>query len=376
MNQTIKLNEEEIDKYHKDIEVRALASGFANSKQIIHNTWKQKIIIEAFHIPNQKQNNQSHHFNLDLQSISIYRYCRDKKSDPFILHLHQNVQTENQLYKTLNIKGEAVKKLTEFLVAQQQLIGVKIDNHKLFTKSEAIIVTEKNKKEIIQKLLENSTEELWEELKKDQVLSLKFSRSRIQEEREKNLEEFREMFKNDQTSEKQWQTFFERCKWIFGFGLDYRFLGILQKEARIGKSELSGSGYVDTDFLLDDVNNFSVIVEMKKPTTSVFTNTEKEARTYQFTANFINAISQILSQKAVWQSEGYAINQNKKPFDHKCILIYGNSNEYKENQNKMNTFELFRRDSRNVEIITYDELFERAFYIVHQQKMQDDYLQK
>jgi len=31
----------------------------------------------------------------------------------------------------------------------------------------------------------------------------------------------------------------------------------------------------------------------------------------------------------------------------------------------MKTFELFRRDSRNVEILTYDELYNRAEYIVH-----------
>ncbi len=33
---------------------------------------------------------------------------------------------------------------------------------------------------------------------------------------------------------------------------------------------------------------------------------------------------------------------------------------------KQKTFELYRRDSRNVEILTYDELYERAYYIVNQ----------
>jgi len=51
-------------------------------------------------------------------------------------------------------------------------------------------------------------------------------------------------------------------------------------------------------------------------------------------------------------------------------LIIGNWNEItgcndKEKLIKEKTFELFRRDSRNVEIITFDELYERANHIVN-----------
>ena len=39
------------------------------------------------------------------------------------------------------------------------------------------------------------------------------------------------------------------------------------------------------------------------------------------------------------------------------------------------TFELFRRDSRNVEIITYDELYDRARFIVQgSENSNDDFL--
>jgi len=54
----------------------------------------------------------------------------------------------------------------------------------------------------------------------------------------------------------------------------------------------------------------------------------------------------------------------------KIILIIGNWNELEESNNdlekkiKRKTLELFRRDSRNIEIITYDELYERTKFIV------------
>ena len=94
--------------------------------------------------------------------------------------------------------------------------------------------------------------------------------------------------------------------------------------------------------------------------------------------DLMDAISQILVQKAEWQvksrsgtlhnEDGAEITQ--KAVDPKAILLVGMRSSLdgqdRESQTKKNTFELFRRDSRNVEIITYDELYDRAFYIVNQ----------
>ena len=92
----------------------------------------------------------------------------------------------------------------------------------------------------------------------------------------------------------------------------------------------------------------------------------------------IDAVSQILEQKASWQvkaeasalgnfdDEGNLIAQ--RTIDPKSILIVGTDNQFsgteKETAIKLRTFELFRRDSRNLEILTYDELYERAKFVV------------
>lgn len=66
--------------------------------------------------------------------------------------------------------------------------------------------------------------------------------------------------------------------------------------------------------------------------------------------------------------EGESMNQ--KAYDSKVILIIGqwteltNSDNTQEKNIKKKTFELFRRDSRNIEIMTFDELFDRAKFIV------------
>ena len=50
----------------------------------------------------------------------------------------------------------------------------------------------------------------------------------------------------------------------------------------------------------------------------------------------------------------------------KGILVIGHTKELMGERSKIETFELFRRDINNLEIITFDELYERAKFIVDQ----------
>lgn len=185
---------------------------------------------------------------------------------------------------------------------------------------------------------------------------------------------------NGQGVEKAWQHFFNVNDWIFGYGLDYKFLGILQKEAHISNIDVAGRGGVIGDFLLG-CNKFTVLVEMKRPDTDLF-KIKNRSGSWSLSEDLINAFSQILEQKASWQiqAESNASNNftdngtviKQKTIDPKTILIIGSSDQYsgetKEQQIKAKSFELFRRDSRNIEIVTFDELFERAKFIVQHKK--------
>jgi Domain of unknown function (DUF4263) len=180
-----------------------------------------------------------------------------------------------------------------------------------------------------------------------------------------------------QQPEKIWQHFFRHNEWIFGFGLDYRFLKILQQEAHVSDEDLAGRDGADVDFLMG-ATNFTVLVELKRPDTQLFEKRRNRAGSWKLSNELIDAVSQILEQKASWQVKGNAnamknFDANGKLIrqrtaDPKSILIVGSSDQFagKENDTeiKLRTFELFRRDSRNIEILTYDELYERANFIV------------
>ncbi|NOZ48173.1 MAG: DUF4263 domain-containing protein, partial [Chlorobi bacterium] len=176
--------------------------------------------------------------------------------------------------------------------------------------------------------------------------------------------------------EKVWQYFFEKNEWIFGYGLDYRFKSILQREPYLSDSELDGSNTVIADYLLGD-KRFTTFVEMKKPSTKLFGKAKNRSNSWKLSNDVVESVSQILEQKASglikfdkqqYNSEGNIITQ--KAYDSKVILLIGHWKQLENSKNdlerkiKRKTFELFRTDSRNIEILTYDELYDRAKYIV------------
>lgn len=179
-----------------------------------------------------------------------------------------------------------------------------------------------------------------------------------------------------------WQYFFNKNPWIFGYGLDYRFQNILQKEFSASDTDASGKGQVNTDFLIGD-NNFTTFVEIKKPNTDIFDNKINRSGSWRLSKELTYAVSQILEQKTrgefkIEGTKNLTLSDNsylkQHSYDSKCILIFGNlekeilncSEPEKDIMKK--TFELYRRNSKNIEILTFDELYERAKYICEMKK--------
>jgi len=188
-----------------------------------------------------------------------------------------------------------------------------------------------------------------------------------------------EIGKPNTKDETAWQHFFMSNQWIFGYGLDYRFQGILQKEFHASDTTAAGREGVIADYLLGD-KRFTTFVELKLPTTKLFSpNQKNRANTWRLSNSLIDAYSQILEQKASGQIkiettkellDDFNAEISNRSYDSRTILIVGcwdeiSSDVTGKKRIKEKTFELFRRDSRNVDIVTYDELYERAAFIVN-----------
>lgn len=177
--------------------------------------------------------------------------------------------------------------------------------------------------------------------------------------------------------------------WILGLNADLRFINKFIDEADVGIENTTGSGSPKVDMI--GITNYTTLIELKTSDTHIFKDskgTNARTNTWEFSSEFISGISQCLAQKCVFdtyyltknllQDNGERISKEKVyNKDVKVVFVIGlRYKEFPHDNNeehviKSETFELFRRNNRNVEIITYDELFEKAYHIVFSEKIKD-----
>jgi hypothetical protein len=200
--------------------------------------------------------------------------------------------------------------------------------------------------------------------------------------RKQGLEEYERQLGEDAWSEADWQAFFERQQWVFGYGLDYRIMRQFDREMKVGGGGADNKNQPMIDFLMS-FTDYTVLVEIKKPSTPLFrARRGGRAGTWEFSPEFMGAVSQIIEQKAEWLSysqTGEHYNRDgtgrltARTRNAKSILVIGSKDEFTRLGNARDatvmadTFELFRRECRSIDIITYDELLERARFITRSQ---------
>ncbi len=196
--------------------------------------------------------------------------------------------------------------------------------------------------------------------------------------RKQGLEEYERQLGLGAWSEVNWQDFFERHQWVFGYGLDYRIMRQFDREMKVGAGGTDNRNQPMIDFLMS-FTDYTVLVEIKKPSTPIFKGRRSgRAGTWEFSPDFMGAVSQIIEQKAEWLSFSQAGEHYNKAGTEKLtartrnakgILVVGSKAEFASSANLRDatvmgdTFELFRRECRSIDIITYDELLERARFI-------------
>jgi hypothetical protein len=196
--------------------------------------------------------------------------------------------------------------------------------------------------------------------------------------RRQGVEEYESHMLLNDWSETQWQDYFEREQWVFGYGLDYRVMRQFSREATIGTGGSDNQNRPVIDFLMS-FTDYTVLVEIKKPDTPIFkTSRGGRAGTWEFSGDFVGAVSQILEQKAEWLSYAQAGEHYNKAGTEalvartrnaKSILVIASHKEFSRAGSPRaatvmrDTFELFRRENRSIDIVTFDELLERAQFI-------------
>lgn len=181
-----------------------------------------------------------------------------------------------------------------------------------------------------------------------------------------------------------WQKFFERNPWIFGYGLSYIYLTGLDHK----KLEQVVQGYavnqrgkrVDALLRSRGVISSLCFVEMKTHRTTLLEADSYRSGCWAPTREVGGAVSQV--QGTVWMAtqsirklsgvddDGNPTGEEAYNYMPKSFLIVGSLQEFVGehgvNEERFRSFELLRRNTLSPEIITFDELYDRARFIVQQ----------
>lgn len=285
----------------------------------------------------------------------------------------------------LNLDSATTKKLYDelsklYALIEQEGVQFGVKEFSVSNADEIIRVT-KDRKIIIERLLaENFGEEFWKELiSSDPDLATKLSWARVQADRSKALEIFKQNLEINNSNEGFWQEFFSINDWIFGYGLNYQFLNLITGQPNFGGTNFTGKGAQRGDYLTNTTAavKFTVLVEIKTPITHLLSfvngkNKELRNDVWLLSGELLGAVSQIQVNAITWnrnsqEKENAKILEvdNIYTVEPKGILVIGNTIEFQNNESKLNCFEIFRRNLHNPEVITFDELYVRAKFIVH-----------
>jgi len=186
------------------------------------------------------------------------------------------------------------------------------------------------------------------------------------------------------SNEALWQQFFEKNPWIFGYGLNYVHLSKLDNKALeqvVQGYSVSGPGK-RVDALLRTRSAISSLcfVEIKTPDTPLLKTQPYRSSCWSTSPELGGAISQvqgtvsaaadtIRNKLTVTDGRGEPTGEEAFNFSPKAYLVVGSLSqfvgEHGVNQERFRSFELCRRNTLMPEIITFDELYERAKFIVH-----------
>jgi Shedu protein SduA, C-terminal len=185
------------------------------------------------------------------------------------------------------------------------------------------------------------------------------------------------------TPEGVWQKFFEANTWIFGYGLSFQFLSGLDMrklELVVRGADVTGTGKrVDALMKTRGLINSLCFVEIKRHDKELLSEQQHRPGVWGPSQYLSNAVSQV---QATVQDAIESIGRKLVPNDRfgnptgevlfniqpRSCLIVGHLSELQAdrgvNENKFRSFELYRRNTVRPEILTFDELLERARFIV------------
>lgn len=159
-------------------------------------------------------------------------------------------------------------------------------------------------------------------------------------------------------NEDTWQKLFNENPFILSLAFGYPAIKI-SDQASVGGKRLSGDGEKITDYLIkNSITNNLALIEIKKPSSSLLNKKAYRGAVYCASSELTGSVTQVLDQCYQLEQNIATIKNNNRIYDIEsyavhCILVIGTM---PDDEDQKKSFEIYRRNSKNVQIITFDEL--------------------
>jgi antiviral defense system Shedu protein SduA len=138
----------------------------------------------------------------------------------------------------------------------------------------------------------------------------------------------------------------------------------IQERAYVGGLKVDRSEAKFVDYLFSaESSREAILIEIKTPASRLL-GAEYRGGVYAPSAELSGSMVQTLAYRTELIHNLRAITEGSEvrlsAFSPKCVLLAGNAKMQLTDQAKRKSFELFRAGLRDVEVITYDELFRKV----------------
>jgi hypothetical protein len=159
-----------------------------------------------------------------------------------------------------------------------------------------------------------------------------------------------------------WQRIFSENSYVISqiFAVPMIFI---QDKAYVGGMNIDRKDAKFVDYLFSmESSREAILVEIKTPVTKLLAS--KYRGVYRPSAELTGSISQVLDYRAELSKNLRSITEGTQYdislFNPRCVIIIGNGELELKEETQRKSFELFRTCLKDVEIVTYDELFRKV----------------
>ncbi len=163
-------------------------------------------------------------------------------------------------------------------------------------------------------------------------------------------------------SEEFWQQFFIAHPWLLSSLFGGEPLIYAGERVYVGGQDITRKGGSYADFLYENgLTHCVAVVEIKTPLTPLLGAQYREGVRAP-SQPLVGAISQVLSQRygLLEDFDRLAGKHGLRPYGMRAVVVAGCLTTQDPGEDELRSFELFRRQQRDVEMVTFDELFEKA----------------